>query len=105
MIHPFRCSPSHFQLYSLSSVTVAIQPKNSEKNRYYDILPYDETRVILQQPAPEYINANYISMGQGYQYIAAQGPKQNTARDLWEMIYQQKIDLVVSPNIGHLLVE
>ncbi|XP_019855562.1 PREDICTED: putative GPI-anchored protein pfl2 [Amphimedon queenslandica] len=57
--------------------TNAVLSANATKNRYINILPFDETRVILSSSKKEgsdYINANYI---QGYnhtkEYIAAQG--------------------------------
>ncbi|CAG9781996.1 unnamed protein product [Diatraea saccharalis] len=40
-----------------------LRPENMHKNRYRNILPYDQTRVILRQRDKEdsdYINANYI---------------------------------------------
>ncbi|KAF6017793.1 PTPN3 [Bugula neritina] len=71
------------------------------KNRYRDISPYDQTRVLLRNlPTGDYINANYINMeipGSGIvnRYIAAQGPLPNTCADFWEMVWQQQITLVV----------
>ena len=51
------------------TIREALREKNSGKNRYSDILPYDETRVILlsrnnenNQPTGDYINANYCSI-------------------------------------------
>ena len=76
--------------------------ENLSKNRYRDISPYDQTRVILHNlPSGDYINANYINMevpGSGIvnRYIAAQGPLPNTCADFWEMVWQQQITLVVS---------
>ncbi|KAJ6657806.1 hypothetical protein lerEdw1_001856 [Lerista edwardsae] len=35
-------------------------PQNMDKNRYKDVLPYDNTRVILQGNE-DYINANYVN--------------------------------------------
>jgi protein tyrosine phosphatase len=53
---------------------------NNDKNRYGNILPYDDTRVIMPN---KYINASWITN----QYIATQGPLPNTIEDFWEMIW------------------
>ncbi|XP_049885280.1 tyrosine-protein phosphatase corkscrew-like isoform X2 [Pectinophora gossypiella] len=41
-----------------------MKPENVSKNRYRNILPYDQTRVVLrrrgERPESDYINANYI---------------------------------------------
>uniref|UniRef100_A0A8C1R092 Receptor-type tyrosine-protein phosphatase epsilon n=1 Tax=Cyprinus carpio TaxID=7962 RepID=A0A8C1R092_CYPCA len=60
----------------------------------------DHSRVILKQmdgvPCSDYINASYID---GYtdknKFIAAQGPKQDTAADFWRMIWEQKSATIV----------
>ncbi|XP_075889566.1 receptor-type tyrosine-protein phosphatase epsilon isoform X2 [Nelusetta ayraudi] len=73
---------------------------NKEKNRYPNILPYDHSRVALTQLdgnlCSDYINASYID---GYteknKFIAAQGPKEETAADYWRMIWEQKVATVV----------
>ncbi|KAK3587914.1 hypothetical protein CHS0354_014428 [Potamilus streckersoni] len=74
---------------------------NIPKNRYRDISPYDQTRVILKGGSSgDYINANYVNMeipGSGIvnRYIAAQGPLQITCVDYWQMIWEQQSTLVV----------
>ncbi|XP_075739023.1 receptor-type tyrosine-protein phosphatase kappa isoform X3 [Rhipicephalus microplus] len=76
--------------------TVAQKPENKHKNRYADLLPYDDTRVILHplksDPSSDYINANYIN---GYQkskaYICTQGPVEKTVADFWRMVWQEDI--------------
>ncbi|XP_077500276.1 receptor-type tyrosine-protein phosphatase mu-like isoform X2 [Amblyomma americanum] len=76
--------------------TVAQKPENKHKNRYADLLPYDETRVILHplknDPSSDYINANYIS---GYHkpkaYICTQGPVEKTVPDFWRLVWQEEI--------------
>ncbi|XP_043912110.1 receptor-type tyrosine-protein phosphatase epsilon isoform X2 [Protopterus annectens] len=78
----------------------ANQEENKEKNRYPNILPYDQTRVVLTPvdgvPGSDYINASYID---GYKeknkFIAAQGPKPETANDFWKMIWEQKSATIV----------
>ncbi|KAJ9599650.1 hypothetical protein L9F63_026501, partial [Diploptera punctata] len=75
-------------------------PQNKTKNRYGNLVAYDETRVKLKKfPADQfsdYINANYIN---GYNsprfYIATQGPKNNTVVDFWRMIWQENVQVIV----------
>ncbi len=75
--------------------------ENSSKNRYRDIAPYDETRVVLKDcPSGNYINANYINMpvpGSGFdnKYVATQGPLPGTKGDFWYMAWQTQADLIV----------
>ncbi|CAG5120348.1 unnamed protein product, partial [Candidula unifasciata] len=74
---------------------------NLSKNRYRDISPYDQTRVVLTNAASgDYINANFVNMeipdsGIINRYIAAQGPLPNTCTDFWQMIWEQRSSLVV----------
>jgi hypothetical protein len=62
---------------------------NVRKNRYRDVRPYDETRVILKRaPSGDYINASHVNMeikatGIVNSYIATQGPLANTSGDFW----------------------
>ncbi|XP_018309941.1 receptor-type tyrosine-protein phosphatase beta isoform X2 [Mycetomoellerius zeteki] len=73
---------------------------NRKKNRYSDILPYDFSRVKLDvidnDPNTDYINASFI---RGYtgedEYIACQGPKEETTYDFWRMINQYNINIIV----------
>ncbi|AOW31684.1 protein-tyrosine phosphatase [Candida albicans L26] len=87
------------------------------KNRYMDIYLYDHSRVELghvnkandndQVPVFEnYINASLIEPPEKYsnnnnnqiknRYIATQGPLDETMGDLWKMVVQFKIPLIVS---------
>ncbi|XP_064614139.1 tyrosine-protein phosphatase non-receptor type 4-like [Liolophura sinensis] len=75
--------------------------ENVPKNRYRDISPYDQSRVVLKDgPLGDYINANFVNMeipGSGIinRYIAAQGPLPNTCMDFWQMVWEQQASLVV----------
>ncbi|XP_076288683.1 phosphatidylinositol phosphatase PTPRQ-like isoform X2 [Lasioglossum baleicum] len=73
---------------------------NKKKNRYSDILPYDFSRVKLtvidNDPNTDYINASFI---RGYtgedEYIACQGPKEETTFDFWRMVEQYNINIII----------
>ncbi|KAF5922953.1 hypothetical protein HPG69_013299 [Diceros bicornis minor] len=75
-------------------------PENAERNRFQDVLPYDDTRVELV-PTKEnntgYINASHIKVsvsGIEWDYIATQGPLQNTCQDFWQMVWEQGIAII-----------
>ncbi|XP_016375987.1 tyrosine-protein phosphatase non-receptor type 6-like isoform X2 [Sinocyclocheilus rhinocerous] len=82
-----------------------MRPENKSKNRYKNILPFDDTRVTLQNADPnvvgsDYINANYIVnklMDINYQkvYIACQGCLATTVNDFWQMVWQEKSRVIV----------
>ncbi|XP_062577033.1 uncharacterized protein LOC134238932 isoform X2 [Saccostrea cucullata] len=73
--------------------------ENVPKNRFKTTFPYDHSRVILRRQdenLSDYINANYIDgPNRKKEYIAAQGPKQNTLGDFWAMLWQENITTVV----------
>ncbi|XP_047346026.1 tyrosine-protein phosphatase 10D isoform X3 [Vespa velutina] len=73
---------------------------NRKKNRYSDILPYDFSRVKLEvidnDPNTDYINASFVKGYSGEdEYIACQGPKEDTIYDFWRMIDQYEINIIV----------
>ena len=75
---------------------------NEGKNRFLDIKPYDESRVVLENNIwmngenCDYINANFI---QGYshkkKFIATQGPLKSTLGDFWHMVWQYRIHAII----------
>ncbi|XP_078327339.1 uncharacterized protein LOC111113019 isoform X1 [Crassostrea virginica] len=78
---------------------VGKMPENISKNRFKTTFPYDHSRVILDvndQDTSDYINANYIDgPHRPKEYIAAQGPKQNTLDDFWRMVWQDDVQAIV----------
>lgn len=82
------------------SMEEARKPENLPRNRYRDILPYDDTRCKLYKGKNDYINANYVTMeiparGLLNRYIAAQGPLEKTCGDFWQMVWEQEASLII----------
>ncbi|XP_034996180.2 tyrosine-protein phosphatase non-receptor type 6 isoform X1 [Zootoca vivipara] len=79
------------------------RPENKGKNRYKNILPFDHSRVILQdrEPGSDYINANYIKNKLfspeecSKTYIASQGCLDATTTDFWQMVWQENSRIIV----------
>ncbi|CAC5385841.1 unnamed protein product [Mytilus coruscus] len=71
--------------------------ENKIKNRFLTTWPYDHSRVVLVGDTKhDYINASYIdSYDNEKAYIASQGPKKNTVRDFWHMVWQEKTGKIV----------
>ncbi|KAM4020097.1 tyrosine-protein phosphatase non-receptor type 18 isoform 2-T2 [Anomaloglossus baeobatrachus] len=75
-------------------------PENLKKNRYKDILPYDQTRVpvtlLADEAGSDYINASFIQgVDKQPRYIATQGPLSHTVVDFWRMIWQYNVKVIV----------
>ncbi|XP_043912687.1 tyrosine-protein phosphatase non-receptor type 13-like [Protopterus annectens] len=80
----------------LDACLIGKTPENREKNRYREILPYDETRVPIGE-GKDYINASYITMPVGfedYHYISTQGPLPGTINDFWEMVWENNVSVI-----------
>uniref|UniRef100_A0A672HCC9 Tyrosine-protein phosphatase non-receptor type n=1 Tax=Salarias fasciatus TaxID=181472 RepID=A0A672HCC9_SALFA len=78
--------------------SVAQLQESGDKNRFQDVLPYDDTRVELV-PTKEnntgYINASHITVsGQEWSYIATQGPLSSTCQDFWQMVWEQGVSII-----------
>ncbi|CAB3367774.1 Hypothetical predicted protein [Cloeon dipterum] len=83
------------------------KPENRNKNRYKNILPFDDTRVKLRGVDPnvagsDYINANYINSEEDQfleeprkSYIATQGCLPSTTGDFWHMVWQEGTRVIV----------
>jgi len=69
-------------------------------NRYANIVAYDDSRVKVTANAgnnnTDYVNANYIdAYGRKNGYIASQGPTPATTASFWQMVWEQKTELIV----------
>jgi len=88
-----RLSPKRSDL----SRSVALKRENLSKNRYTDVLPYDDTRIRMEEPNG-YINASWIDMHGGNfhrQWIAAQGPTQKTIGSFWRCVWETETSLIL----------
>ncbi|KJH49478.1 Protein-tyrosine phosphatase [Dictyocaulus viviparus] len=74
--------------------------QNLNRNRYYDIVCLDATRVHLTHdvpPSTEYIHANWVKFEKHDQtYIMTQAPLENTIGDFWRMIFQETCPTVIN---------
>lgn len=104
---------------------ISTSQNNYYRNRYKDVLPYDQTRVILKASLDsDYINANFINVNFERKihpfffvnefcffvdlsqmpvtstdivnrYIATQGPLPTTCEAFWTMIWEQECTLLI----------
>ncbi|XP_038066639.1 receptor-type tyrosine-protein phosphatase T-like [Patiria miniata] len=99
-INGFQQDYESIQSVPIHSWNVAKLEHNKKNNRYNNILAYDHSRVVLEcledNPHSDYINASYIN---GYKhdskYIASQGPTKASVRDMWRMVWQERVGKIV----------
>ncbi|XP_015195598.2 tyrosine-protein phosphatase non-receptor type 13 isoform X2 [Lepisosteus oculatus] len=83
-------------LLPLDNCLIGQTKENKKKNRYKNIVPFDTTRVVLGKDGG-YINASFIKMpvkDEGFLYIACQGPLPTTLADFWQMVWEQKSNVI-----------
>ncbi|KAM9734915.1 tyrosine-protein phosphatase non-receptor type 13 isoform 2-T2 [Menidia menidia] len=83
-------------LQPLDDCLIGQTKENKKKNRYQNIVPFDTTRVVLGRDGG-YINANFINMAvkdESFLYIACQGPLPTTLGDFWQMVWEQKSNVI-----------
>ncbi|KAM7367915.1 hypothetical protein PAMP_014180 [Pampus punctatissimus] len=81
-------------------LTTATLPENTERNRFRDVVPYEQNRVELvpnKENNTGYINASHIKViirGEEWHYIATQGPLASTCADFWQMVWEQGVNVI-----------
>ncbi|XP_072517400.1 tyrosine-protein phosphatase non-receptor type 13 isoform X2 [Salminus brasiliensis] len=83
-------------LQPLDDCLIGQTQENKKKNRYKNIVPFDTTRVVLGKDGG-YINANFIKMpvkDENFLFIACQGPLPTTLGDFWQMVWEQKSNVI-----------
>ncbi|KAL9124122.1 MAG: hypothetical protein Q9217_006518 [Psora testacea] len=87
---PNPLSPNNVQVAGIEKGT---------KNRYKDILPFDHSRVRLQDVPSDgcdYVNASHVKAeGCKRRYIASQAPVPTTFQDFWRVIWEQDVRLII----------
>lgn len=75
------------------SMTDALSFNNEVRNRYFNVLPWNISRVklplVTANMGSDYINASYIKSGSACRFIATQGPLENTKHHFWSMCYNE----------------
>lgn len=79
---------------------IAEAAENRCRNRFNDVLPYDDCSVKLKPSKDNkngYINASHLRVdvvGEEWLYIATQAPLPNTLSDFWQMVWEQEVHVI-----------
>ena len=81
----------------VKSTSIGRMGSDLELNRYGNILPYDDTRVILSSKVDgtDYINASWIRGYRDSKFIATQGPTPKTCTHFWQMIFENNCQIII----------
>ena len=68
------------------------------KNRSSEVLPFDSSRVEMPTTKDDYINASHIQHLSTHspRFIATQWPTANTFNDFWIMVWQERVETMVT---------
>ncbi|PPQ79884.1 hypothetical protein CVT25_002940 [Psilocybe cyanescens] len=93
-------NPKHVEHYA---ITTGVHEDNQDMNRYIDIIPYDRTRMVIDEGCPppigneeykgkghgRYLNANWVLEKYGHKWwIATQAPLRHTAHAFLSVMLQ-----------------
>ncbi|KAK0411284.1 hypothetical protein QR680_005580 [Steinernema hermaphroditum] len=85
-------------------------PENQRRNRDRNVVPYEDTRVILhslKKNTTGYINASNVQVALGktiLRYVVTQAPLQETIDDFWQMVLESGAEVIVAlyePHAGN----
>ncbi|KAJ7597735.1 protein-tyrosine phosphatase-like protein [Mycena floridula] len=89
-IIPYALSATQSDLRDHYSVSIGAHPDNHHRNRYFDVEPYDRTRVVVAEEAENsggYLNASWVlELHGGKWWIASQAPLPCTATSFLSLI-------------------
>ena len=100
--------------FGTANTTASLDPVNQSiaknslqrnKNRTENILPNDDSRVILRggEEHNDYINASHIpGLVPDINYIVTQGPMDNTVSDFWSMVWEENCPGIVMLTKGRV---
>eukprot|EP00092_Neocalanus_flemingeri_P028210 GFUD01030634.1.p1 GENE.GFUD01030634.1~~GFUD01030634.1.p1 ORF type:complete len:437 (-),score=90.14 GFUD01030634.1:394-1647(-) len=82
------------------TMTFNIANANKDRNRYKDMVPYDNNIVTLEtktgSPPSDYVSASWIQFKNFPQkFIACQAPKPDTFAIFWQLVFEQKVQVIV----------
>ncbi|XP_065678675.1 tyrosine-protein phosphatase non-receptor type 2 isoform X3 [Hydra vulgaris] len=96
-----------FQMIQLDTISIAESKtqkvaklaENRNLNRYRDVLPYDDSRIVLKNSTNDYINANFVKVPDvNRTYILTQGPLPHTCESFWKMVWENNTEGIVMLN-------
>nr|CAB3265281.1 tyrosine-protein phosphatase non-receptor type 23-like [Phallusia mammillata] len=78
-------------------LSTAIGRCSSYKNRFQDILPFDQSRIVLKETKDDYINASLVDGISPFcpRFIATQSPLPSSSSDFWTMVHEHQVTLIV----------
>jgi len=97
LFHEINLKEDNSDRFTGLTTLVADDHENKQLNRYYNVLPYDHTRVKLKyQREDVFINASHVRVPEANRdYILTQGPLEQTVDHFWLMCQQVKTTCII----------
>lgn len=81
----------YYRAHKPDQCSIALKHQHKNLENYWGF-PFDHN---LIRSIPLYINASPMEIG-NHRYIAAQGPRNNTMEEFWQMVWNENVTLIVS---------